>query len=84
MKYRIIARIENDNISSDLETNLVGYVVADDKCNTHTATLSQIYKLYKQGKIEGAEFDSNGEVNLKGIDNKLLPFLNLSAIQYIL
>ena len=78
MKYRIIARIEDDSFNNTA-SEIMGYMVVDENGKTNTGTINKIYDLYRQGKIEGAQFNSKGEVNLKGIDNKLLLIFNSST-----
>lgn len=78
MKYRIIARIEDDSFNNTA-SEVMGYMVVDENGKTNTGTINKIYDLYRQGKIEGAQFNNKGEVNLKGIDNKLLPIFNSST-----
>ena len=78
MKYRIVARIEDDSFNSEAST-VIGYMVMDEQGRTNIGAIQKIYNLYKQGKIEGAEFDSQGNVNLRGMDNRLLPVFNSCA-----
>ena len=78
MKYRIIARIEDDSFNNE-ESEIMGYMVVDERGKTNIGTIDKIYRLYQQGKIEGAEFKRNNEVSLRNIDDSLIPIFNMSA-----
>ena len=78
MKYRIIARIEDDSFNNE-ESEIMGYMVVDERGKTNIGTVDKIYRLYQQGKIEGAEFKRNNEVTLRNIDDSLIPIFNMSA-----
>lgn len=78
MKYRIIARIEDDSFNNE-ESEIMGYMVVDERGKTNIGTIDKICRLYQQGKIEGAEFKRNNEVTLRNIDDSLIPIFNMSA-----
>ena len=76
-QYEIVAKIVGSSLNR--QGQLMGYRLVDTLGKTRDCTLEEIIRL--KNNIVNATFDSKGEVDLKGVNNELLPIFTEAFIK---